>query len=88
MCKIIDLEFLNNVQIMLGIKFINMTVYKAELIYLRRDGIKYNDIALLLNVNASTVSNWFNKQSQPKEIVIEKLETMYFRRLGIFHLMK
>ena len=83
MNKIIDFEFLKDVQIMLGIKFIHITIYRAELIYLRKDGIKYKDIALLLDVNASIVPNWFNKQSQPKEIIIDKLEDMYFKRLGL-----
>ena len=82
MNKIIDLEFLKDLQIMLGIKFDYMTIYKAELIYLRRDGIKYKDIALLLDVNYTTVCNWFIKQSQPKVTIIDKLEKMYFKRLG------
>lgn len=64
----------------LGIKFKEMTIYRAELIHLKNDNIKAEEIAKILNTNREAVYKWYNKQTQPKASVIEKLENMYFER--------
>lgn len=65
-----------------GIRFKHMTSYRAMLVHMRNDKISANEIAIKINemskdikVNGSTVENWFTRGTQPKDEIIEILET-------------
>ena len=65
----------------LGIKFNKMTIYRAELLNLKNDGLKLKQIAELLGESGVTnLQNWYTKGYQPKDHIIEKLENMFFIR--------
>jgi DNA-binding transcriptional regulator YiaG len=74
------MEKSKNTAILNGIKVKKMTIYRAELIYLRNEGLTAKEISSLLNTKSSTVENWYNKGSQPKDEIIEKLEEMFLQR--------
>jgi len=59
-----------------------MTIYKAELINLRNDGLTSQKIADLLNIEKSKIDNYFVKDSIPKDETIVKLENLYFERVN------
>lgn len=65
---------------MLGIKVENMTIYKAELIHMRNDGMTAKKIGEILETNENMVQNWFDRGSQPKTKFIAILEERYFKR--------
>ncbi len=69
-----------NIGIINGVATKKMTIYRAELIYLRNEGMTAKEIASLLNTKDSTVENWYNKGSQPKDEIIERLEEMFLER--------
>jgi cAMP phosphodiesterase len=75
-----NLEEDKNIGFIIGIKFNCMTVYRAELIHLKNDGKKSRDISIILDVPITTIDNLFNKSSQPKENIINKLEALYLER--------
>lgn len=74
------LENSKDIAVINGINAKIMTIYRAELIYLKNEGMTSNDIASLLNTKTTTVENWFSKGSQPKDTIIEKLEQMFLNR--------
>jgi len=69
-----------NIGILNGITTKTITIYRAELIHLRNEGMTSKKIASLLNTKITTVDNWFNKGSQPKDVIIKKLEQMFLER--------
>ncbi len=69
-----NLTYIEKIGYTLGIKFDFMTIYRAELIHLKNDGNSSKDISIILDVPVNTVNNWFNKSSQPKDKIIEKLK--------------
>ena len=71
---------LKETAIMLGIGAKHMTIYRAELINLKNDGLKVREISNLLEESEAKINNWYNKEVQPKDIIIEKLEKLYFIR--------
>lgn len=79
----IDYKKIKKVAYSLGIKLTYITIYKAELIHLKNDGKTYKEIAELLDTKLSTVSHWFDKESQPKSNFIFELEKLYFKRISI-----
>ena len=64
----------------LGIKVNNMTIYKAELINLRNDGLNLKEIAEILDAKEDNVGRWLSREAQPKPEIIVKLEKLYFMR--------
>lgn len=64
----------------IGIKFKTMTIYRAELIHLRNDGLQIKQIGKIFNVKETMVQNWFSKNAQPRDEIIENLEKLYFER--------
>ncbi len=78
-----NLEYIIKIGYSLGIKFEKMIICRAELIHLKHDGMRVKDIALLLATKDTTVYNWYSKQSLPNDDIIEKLESLYLKRIGI-----
>lgn len=66
----------------LGIKLSFITVYKAELVYLKNDGLKLEQIAVLLDDKANNVGHWLTREACPNNRVIALLEKMHFERLS------
>jgi len=64
----------------LGIKFKTMIIYRAELIHLKNEGYSIVAIAKMLNVPKERVYNWYNKESQPNDEIIQILENMFLKR--------
>jgi len=75
-----NFDKIKNIAEMIGIKVENMTIYKAELIHMRNDGLTSRKIAEILGANEGMVQNWFDKNSQPKNKFIAILEEKYFER--------
>lgn len=76
----LKLQNLKNKAALLGIKVNYMTIYKAELINLKSDGLKYKDIALIVGDSEDNVGRWITREACPSNRVIEILEHLYFER--------
>ena len=72
------LEVIYNFSVVLGNKVEHMTIYKAQLIHMRNQGLTTKEIGKILETNSTTVENWYCKNSTPKDNIIAKLEKMFF----------
>lgn len=70
------------------VHFTDMTIYQAQLTYMKKEDYTYKKIAETINkkledaeVSEKMVEAWFNRESQPKNRIIKFLETELLKRL-------